>query len=137
MQMNKWIDVIITDHHINGKKLPQAYAVINPYLNMECNIFQFIAGSSVSYKFIQYLYKSLNVDFPDYLEEFGLIVSALGSLSDRVSLKEPLNRLIVKYGVDFFIQSEREGIKALRDVSSDVAVEMKARNLTAEQLSLD
>ena len=28
------IDLIITDHHILGKKLPNATAVINPYVNV-------------------------------------------------------------------------------------------------------
>ena len=124
------VDVIITDHHILGHQLPNALAIINPYMNSELKLFRSIAGSTVSFKFIQHLYQALNIEFPAFLEEFGFIVSSLGSLSDRVSMKDPINRLIVKYGVDFFKNSEREGIKALRDVSSDHSLEIKARNLT-------
>ncbi|RAP31354.1 hypothetical protein DID78_01595 [Candidatus Marinamargulisbacteria bacterium SCGC AG-343-D04] len=124
------VDVIITDHHILGHQLPNALAIINPYMNKDVDLFRRVSGSTVSFKFMQYVYHALKIDFPAFLEEFGFIVSSLGSLSDRVSMKDPINRLIVKYGVDFFKHSEREGVKALRDVSSDHSLEIKARNLT-------
>ena len=44
------IDVIITDHHILGHKLPDALAIINPYLVEKKTMFQDLAGSSVSFK---------------------------------------------------------------------------------------
>ena len=111
------IDVIITDHHILGTKLPNAHALINPFTVKKESMFRSISGASVAFKFIQSIYDYLNIELPDYLFEFGLVVSALGSLSDRVSLKNPLNRLIVKAGVSYFFNSDREGLKALKDIS--------------------
>ena len=111
------IDVIITDHHILGSELPDAVAIVNPCTVKEKTVFKDIAGSTVSFVFIKALYAYMNQPLPDFLNEFGLMVSALGSLSDRVSLLNPFNRLIVKKGVEAFFESEREGMKALRDIS--------------------
>ena len=124
------IDVIITDHHILGSVLPKAYALINPFTVKKKSMFSSIAGCTVSFKFIQCVYAYLKVEMPEYLFEFGLIVSAFGSLSDRVSLKNPLNRLVVKDGVAAFFNSDREGLKALRDISMRSDSTTKPRHLS-------
>ena len=124
------IDVIITDHHILGHTLPNALAIINPYLNKEKTLFYDLAGSSISFKFIQAVFKSMKKEFPDFLFEFGLIVSALGSISDRVTLLNPLNRLIVLDGVSFYRDSDREGVKVLRKLSEGHHLKIKPRHLS-------
>ena len=111
------IDVIVTDHHILGSTLPNTCALINPNMAKNDDRCRQVAGATVSFKFIQAMYHYLDVEFPDYLFEFGVMVSALGSISDRVSMLDPLNRVLVKYGVDYFFQTEREGLKAIRDIS--------------------
>lgn len=126
----KGIDVIITDHHILGHTLPKALAIINPYLIKKKTLFHQVAGSTVAYKFIQAVFKEMNKDFPDFLFEFGCIVSALGSISDRVSLQNPLNRLIINDGVEFYKHSDREGIKTLRKLSDRHHLMIKARHLS-------
>tara|TARA_A100001015_G_scaffold316787_1_gene431990 strand:+ start:637 stop:2637 length:2001 start_codon:yes stop_codon:yes gene_type:complete len=124
------IDVIITDHHILGHKLPNALAIINPYLNETKNLYHDLAGSSISFKFIQAVFKHMKKDFPEFLYEFGMIVSALGSISDRVSLLNPLNRLIVSDGVKFYRDTDREGVKVLRKLSEGHHLMIKPRHLS-------
>ena len=78
----------------------------------------------------------MDVEFPDYLFELGLIAASLGSISDRVSMLNPLNRLIVKHGVDFFFQTEREGLKALREIAVMSDETKKPRHLSRTVIPL-
>jgi single-stranded-DNA-specific exonuclease len=130
------IDVIITDHHILGHTLPQALAIINPFMCKEESEFKSVSGATIAYKFIQALYSELKIDMADYLEDLGLIVSAFGSLSDRVSLLNPINRLIIEEGVNRFISNDREGIIALRELSKKRKGDIKSRHLTRTVIPL-
>tara|TARA_B100000131_G_scaffold322945_1_gene378867 strand:- start:2954 stop:4960 length:2007 start_codon:yes stop_codon:yes gene_type:complete len=124
------VDVIITDHHILGHDMPKSIATINPFTEANNTHFNSISGASVAFKFIQAIYDYMDVEFPDYLFELGLIVASLGSISDRVSMLNPLNRLIVKHGVDFFFKTDREGLKALRDIAVISDKTKKPRHLS-------
>ena len=130
------IDVIITDHHLLGNTLPNAHAIINPFMLKKDSHFKSISGASVAYKFVQALYSELNIEMADFLNELGLIVSAFGSLSDRVSLLNPANRIIIKKGVDLFIKNDREGMIALRELSQKRKGDIKSRNLTRTVIPL-
>ena len=61
------IDVIITDHHILGTQLPDAAAIINPYLNEseEKSEYRYLSGSFVSFKWIMALKDHFNETFPN------------------------------------------------------------------------
>tara|TARA_B100000427_G_scaffold159606_1_gene132610 strand:+ start:2063 stop:4075 length:2013 start_codon:yes stop_codon:yes gene_type:complete len=130
------IDVIITDHHILGHDMPKSIATINPFTEPDNTDFKAISGASVAFKFIQAIYDHLDVEFPDYLFELGLIAAALGSISDRVSMLNPLNRIIVKHGVDFFFNTDREGLKALRDIAVISDRTKKPRHLSRTVIPL-
>jgi single-stranded-DNA-specific exonuclease len=130
------VDVIITDHHILGHDMPKSIATINPFTETSPSHYHSIAGASVSFKFVQAVYDYMNVEFPDYLFELSLIVSALGSISDRVSMKNPLNRLIVKKGVEYFFSTDREGMKALRDIAVYSDQTKKPRHLSRTVIPL-
>tara|TARA_Y100001970_G_scaffold127626_1_gene157671 strand:+ start:20585 stop:22594 length:2010 start_codon:yes stop_codon:yes gene_type:complete len=130
------VDVIITDHHILGHDMPKSIATINPFTEPNNTHFNSISGASVAFKFIQAIYDYMDVEFPDYLFELGLIAASLGSISDRVSMLNPLNRLIVKHGVDFFFQSEREGLKALREIAVMSDETKKPRHLSRTVIPL-
>ncbi|RAP27104.1 hypothetical protein DID74_00790, partial [Candidatus Marinamargulisbacteria bacterium SCGC AG-333-B06] len=130
------VDVIITDHHILGHDMPKSIATINPYTEPNNTIFKSLAGASVAFKFVQAIYDYMEVEFPEYLFELGLISASLGSISDRVSMLNPLNRLIVKYGVDFFFNTDREGLKALRDIAVISDKTKKPRHLSRTVIPL-
>ena len=116
--------------------MPKSIATINPFTEPNNTHFNSISGASVAFKFIQAIYDYMDVEFPDYLFELGLIAASLGSISDRVSMLNPLNRLIVKHGVDFFFQSEREGLKALREIAVMSDETKKPRHLSRTVIPL-
>lgn len=58
------IDVIITDHHIPGKIIPDAYAIINPKQD-ECTYPEkMLCGAGVIFKVIQALIQDKRISFP-------------------------------------------------------------------------
>lgn len=124
------LDVIICDHHVLGKKSPNALAMINPNTLGYTSPYQKLAGAGVSLKFIQILFSVLDKEIPEFLEKFLLTVASLGTISDRMSLREPLNRIIVSKGVEYLNDTNREGLKALLDVSFPWKRKIKARDIS-------
>ena len=103
------IDVIVTDHHIPQKNIPDAFAVINPKCD-EQYPFKELAGVGVSFKVAQALYSKLKKDQNDLNHFFDYI--ALGSIADSVPLIGE-NRILIKYGMKILNQTKKEGLKAL------------------------
>lgn len=108
------IDVIICDHHILGEHLPQAYAFINPYLLKRKTSEQELCGSLIAFKFILAIAHHLGVTIEETYSDYLLSVSSLGALSDRVSLLEPMNRIMIKKGINILNTTKMEGLKALK-----------------------
>ena len=126
------IDVIITDHHILGKKLPNAAAIINPYLNQNEELFEFryLSGSYVSFKWILALKDHFDMTFPKQVFETLVIAASFGVVSDRVSLKKPMNRAIVKLGIDYLNSTDLPGMKALKEISIPTRSFLRARDIS-------
>jgi single-stranded-DNA-specific exonuclease len=126
------MDVIITDHHILGKALPNATAIINPYLNTdpENEEYRYLSGSYVSFKWIMGLKDYLGVTFPKQIFECLVICSALGVVSDRVSMKKPMNRAMVKLGIDYLNATKLPGMKALKEISLPKRLFLRARDIS-------
>lgn len=124
------IDVIVCDHHRLGKKLPESYAIINPYLAPTPTLAINLAGASVSFKFIQAIFLGLQQEVPQKTYNFMLAAAALGTLSDRMSLRNPMNRLIVKRGIEVLNRTQLTGMKALRDASTHGQTELKPHDIS-------
>ncbi|MCR4616042.1 MAG: single-stranded-DNA-specific exonuclease RecJ [Clostridiales bacterium] len=102
------IDLVITDHHQQGKVLPNAVAVVNPHRN-DCRLeFKDYAGVGVAFKLICALSgedsRSLFYDFVDLV--------AIGTIGDVVPLKGE-NRDFVRAGLEIIRSHPRIGIDAL------------------------
>ena len=108
------IDIIITDHHEQGEKLPKAISVIDPKRRDSIYGFRELAGVGVVYKFIQALYEYLHRD--DDIEEFLDLVS-LGTIADIVPYVDE-NRYFIKKGLRILNKLERPAIRALISVSN-------------------
>ncbi len=93
----KWLDVIITDHHNVPEKIPNAIAVLNPKRS-DCNYpFSWIAWVWVAFKLISALVVEFFPDENDrnkYLKE-TLDIVALWTVADCMELVDE-NRIIVK-----------------------------------------
>lgn len=105
------IDLIVTDHHVAGDKLPDCVAVVNPHRKDCGSRFKDFAGVGVAFKLIC----ALDGDGNKILEEFADLI-ALGTIADIVSLLGE-NRVIVKKGIELINKSCRVGIDALKQVS--------------------
>lgn len=110
------LDIVITDHHLPGKELPPALAVLNPH-RADCPYpFKDLAGVGVAFKLCQALAQRLghlNAK-GEYTEDLELV--ALGTVADLVPLRGE-NRRIVKEGMARMETTAMAGIAALVDVA--------------------
>ena len=108
----KNIDVIITDHHTVGEKIPKAFAIINPK-QIDCTFpFKDICGAQVAWYFCAAIKKELNLDIN--MSQF-LDLLCIAIIADMMPMTS-LNYTMVKTGLKKFESSSRVAIKHLRDV---------------------
>ena len=116
------VDFLITDHHECRLDLPEASAVINPH-RPDCPYpFKELAGVGVVFKLIcayeefrsgeSRMKSTLRI-----IKEYADLV-AIGTIADVMPIKEE-NRIIVKYGLNMIENTNRVGLAALIDVSSN------------------
>jgi single-stranded-DNA-specific exonuclease len=108
----KKIDVIITDHHIPGKKLPKAFAIINPKQKGCEYPEKMLCGSGVIFKVIQGLIASGKIDWKEGQEKWLLDMVGLATLSDMVPLQGE-NRILSYFGMKVIQRSPRVGLSKL------------------------
>ena len=96
------LDVVITDHHILPKKLPQAHALVHT---------TDLCGAGVAWRLCWEIVKKLSPSYKERLVE-KLELAALATIADLVPLLSA-NRAIVKIGLEKLQKTRRPGIKAL------------------------
>lgn len=111
------LDIIVTDHHSPGEKLPPATAAINPK-QTDCRYpFKELAGVGLAFKLAQALLRA-NRQTPvasgkvDLDEEDLLDLVALGTVADLAPLLGE-NRALVRRGLEKLNQPQRLGLQAL------------------------
>jgi single-stranded-DNA-specific exonuclease len=109
------LDVIITDHHSVGSRLPQAIAVIDPQRSEEP--FDELSGCGVAYRLAQALLRSHHqipvTDQEVSLQEEDLVdLVAVGAVADLVPL-QGANRALVRGGLERINAMTRPGLRAL------------------------
>lgn len=104
------IEVIITDHHEQGEKIPEAFAVINPKRKDNKYPFRGLAGVGVVFKLIQAIAKKLELKEESYLKYLDLV--CIGTISDIVPLIDE-NRVITKLGLKLIEQTRNIGLREL------------------------
>ncbi|AXE61934.1 single-stranded-DNA-specific exonuclease RecJ [Candidatus Thioglobus sp. NP1] len=130
------IDVIITDHHLPPKDLPEANSIINPNLR-GCDFpSKSLAGVGVSF----YLFSSLkthlvakgyfekqNIELPDLRELLDLV--ALGTVADVVKLDQN-NRILINEGIKRIRQKRcSKGILAILELTKRPVESLQASDL--------
>lgn len=124
------IDVIICDHHIVGHEIPDAIAMINPQLVEGESQLKVLSGAGVSFKLIIALFghmrRALTKPFKGYL----MSLATLGTLSDRMSMVVPMNRLLIKRGAEELAITNMEGLKAIKRVCGHYSGPINAHDLT-------
>lgn len=104
------MDVIVTDHHEVGEKLPKALAVIDAKRKDNTYPFRSLAGVGVVFKLIQALSIKLEIKPEEYLKYLDLV--CVGTISDIVPL-EGENRTIAKLGLMLIKVTRNLGLREL------------------------
>ncbi len=110
------IDVVITDHHQPGSKLPAAAAVVNPKRPDSLYPFPELAGATVA---LQLAAALLGDEGPGFVEAH-IDLAAVATVADVMPLVGE-NRRIVALGLQRMGQMLRPGIQALLQAANRVA----------------
>jgi len=108
----KGIDVIITDHHQPGPRLPEARAILNPVLGDSGYPEKRLAGIGVVFKLLQALFEK--EDKSTSLLPYLKLVS-IGTIADIADLRGE-NRLFVKFGLKELENVSNIGLRSLMEV---------------------
>jgi len=128
------MDVIVTDHHLPGRELPAAYALVNPNLP-ECGFAsKCLAGVGVIYYLLGAVRSMLRAEGwfdgraePNLADWLDLV--ALGTVADVVPL-DANNRILVHQGVSRMRAGRcRPGIRALAEVAGRPLDKLSAQDL--------
>jgi len=106
------IDVIITDHHHPPEKLPNAYAMINPWRS-DCTYSEserYLCGAGIAFKLAQALYRAYNRPVEEEQDLLDLV--AVGSIADVAPLLSE-NHTLVRLGMQKLNQTHKPGLLAL------------------------
>lgn len=99
------IDVIITDHHLKGKKLPKAHSIIHTTE---------IGGAGLAWILSREILTKLQPT--NYNLQTSLELAAIGTVADQLPLIGA-NRSFAKYGIEALNKTERPGLLALFEES--------------------
>jgi len=97
------IDVIVTDHHQKGRKLPLAYSIIHT---------DKISGSGIAFIFAREIIEAFKGKGLKEDEKGWLELAAIGTIADQMTLIGP-NRSFAKYGLFSLERTKRPGLLAL------------------------
>lgn len=109
---SKGIDFIVCDHHLPGKELPEAVAILDPKQSDCPYPFKELTGAGIVLKLMIAMQAEMGFIEQDPLEYLDLV--AVSTCCDIVPLLGE-NRLLVKYGLLQINRSPRAGLKALLD----------------------
>ncbi len=109
------LDMIVTDHHSLGPRLPDAVATINPKRPDSAYPELYLAGVGIAFKLAQAL-KSAFGERAAFQEQELLDLVALGTVADLAPLLGE-NRQLVIEGLKILNERRRPGIRALADVA--------------------
>ena len=115
------VEVIVTDHHLPGESVPEAFAIVNPMQPGCAFPGKEMAGVGVAFLLVCALRKAVRE-----IAGFGLLpepplrpyldLVALGTVADMAALRGG-NRLLVREGLREIRKSPRPGIEALFEAS--------------------
>ena len=128
---DKGIDLVITDHHRFGEKLPKACAIVHPALGDEKKR---CAGAMVAFKLAWALAnKFKNGDKVDeQTKQFlidATIFAAMGTVADVIDLIGE-NRVVVSFGLSQIHRSAMPGIQALIDAAGLTGQKLDSYNIS-------
>lgn len=115
------LPVIVIDHHLMGKSLPETAALVNPNRSDDTSGYGHLAAAGVVFVLLAAMNKlarerGIHTEngLPDIMQWLDLC--ALGTLCDMSPLKDA-NRAFVRQGLKIMSRGQNAGLRALADVS--------------------
>ncbi len=112
------LDMIVTDHHELGAKIPEAVAIVNPKRPNSKYPERELAGVGVVYALARALMDFMKVEEVERERflKWNLDLVAVGTVADMVPLLGE-NRILVKYGLIVLAKSKKKGLRELMNFS--------------------
>lgn len=107
---DRGMEVVVTDHHQPGQRLPEAEAVVNPLLQGSEYPFPGLAGVGVAFKLLSRLYDDGGLPREALNRHLDLV--GLGTVADLVPLVDE-NRVMVRAGLAALERTRKPGLRAL------------------------
>lgn len=131
IEESKWaaengLDLVITDHHEPALEIPRACAVINPKRKDCIYPYKELAGVGVALKLAQALLEEVGGSTDAWLDYLDLV--CLGTIADIVPVQGE-NRILVKHGLKYLVNSNRVGLRALIDICGTKGRELGPREV--------
>jgi single-stranded-DNA-specific exonuclease len=104
------LEVVITDHHLPGPRLPPAAAIVDPQQEGDRSGLTQLCGTGIVFKLVQALVPLLGL--PANLPFHFLDLVALATVADIVPLVGE-NRVLVRHGLKLMPTSRWPGLRAL------------------------
>ncbi len=123
------MDVIICDHHVLGRTLPPALAIVNPFRVSFPTLEKNLSGAGVAFKLVLAVFDSMKREVPEELMEYMLAIVTLGTISDRMSFVNPMNRVLINRGIQALKNTEMEGLRALLDISKSQYTTLRSQEI--------
>ena len=115
------MDLVVTDHHQFGERLPEAAALVHPALPGTAYPFDGLSGAGVAFKLAWALCqrssgaKRVSPVLRDYLLR-AVALAALGTVADVVPLIDE-NRVLVRHGLESLRERPSTGLERLLQVA--------------------
>jgi single-stranded-DNA-specific exonuclease len=120
------VDVIVTDHHLVGEKLPSAYCILNSKQKDDTYPDDMLCGAGVAFKLVQALITKGNFKLKKGWEKWLLDMVGISTIADMVPLRNE-NRVLAHFGLIVLRKSPRPGLLKL----------LKKNRLTQNKLTED
>ena len=125
------IDVVVTDHHRPGKVLPDAVAVVNPYISESTVGFAHICGAGVIFRVLEAYMETYRPDVLPAFHKNFVDLAAIGTVADVTPLISD-NRLMVAQGVALMRTNRKVGLAALY-----LALGLDPNTITAQTIAFN
>ena len=134
------LDLIVTDHHMPGETLPDAYAILNPKIPGDPYPEKDLAGVGIAYKLASALLESRSrtesstdgllegMSNPEFSADRLLDLVALGTVADLAPLRGE-NRKLVRSGLEQLRKPQRQGLFSLIQLIGLRPPTLKASNI--------
>lgn len=108
----KGVDLIITDHHLPGAVLPDAFVILNSKQQHDDYSFDMLCGAAVAFKLVQALCQRGAFGLKEGWEKWLLDLVGISTIADMVPLHGE-NRVFAHFGLKVLRKTPRAGLAQL------------------------